>query len=174
MDITLLDDIISKVPNSTACGHTQNFICASLANPDFDGINYFSRGWTKYYISDCTFEIITVMKNFLDIYKYIALDIDIDYVVELEHATVICQTDHGYKIIDSYIRTRLCSIHDFEFEHLQNLITTPSISMWNKLWCCNEQLNDSFDYSDVHLSYMYFDPMSEPKLFEDGILIQKI
>ena len=105
--------------------------------------DYYSPHWiihTYYYRSS---DIVDILQEYLRKYGFVGFSL----FGGLEHGVVICHTDCGDVIADSYLQTRQAGFRkltDSFWLDLRDLIIEPTLDKWNRLWQCQEKPGDIF------------------------------
>jgi len=169
--------IISYIPKTnTRCSSTKDFIEAYLSQnwneqtmkkfpPMSDYSDYFgarthwiTHEYRKKYIC---FNTINKINGFLSKYGYLSVGLEFfpknsTHEYNLDHDFVVCQTDQGQVVCDSYLNTRPVEIRPFNLqETLTSLITTPTIENWNRIWksSCKGKIGDVYRLKTIEVSY---------------------
>ena len=189
-----LVNIISYIPKTnTCCEDTMNFISDVLSNnwdhkqmkdldikwdDDYDK-NYYSPHWisNKYCEEYLCLNSINEIDNYLIKYGYLSIHIylkfdrfPIWYDHQVDHTFVVCQTDKGQVICDSYVHTRPTEIRPFDLhESLASLIKNPTIKNWNRIWGSTH--SDKIDESCFPLSIkvLYYDVNRNTENYVNGV-----
>lgn len=174
-----LIEIISYIPKThTRCSSTKDFIEAYLdrtrsvclgvyrsQNLEHDIIIKFpfiydtrthriTHEYRKKYICLNT---IKKIDNILNKYGYISVGLEVySSNIKLDHEFIVCLTDKGQVICDSYLNTRPVEIRPFNlYQTLISLIKTPTIHNWNHIWksLCTGKIDDVYRLKSIEVSY---------------------
>lgn len=169
--ITKLEHIMS-FSNTYSCGDTQDFIASALSNnwddetlSDPKPNQYYNKHWIsnhchgEYINEDLIEEII----QHLDDCGYITIDIDYG---KYDHAFVVCNTEKGQVIIDSYVRVRKVECRPIDLRQmLLRLLHERSISTWNDIF--NVNMEDQTQHN-LDITYSYNDGIQDELLQVNG------
>lgn len=136
--VALLDTIVHNSPLiTTRCARTREYIIDCLSPCD--------GRWRISSVNSPTAYTVGEMKELVDKYRYLVVDIDYDdQGVYTGHTFILCATRDGYRIIDSYTDCRPISHRRFNFEDLRELVVQPSLERWNRVFICDEIVDDSY------------------------------
>ena len=167
--LTRLNDVKDNLPSGTRCGDTQEFIMDYLSQPETDTTE--GNKWSLYSVYNPDYNVMDNIEKLLVKYSYIALDINyVDKDVDVDHAYVLCTTDRGYYIIDSYVNCRAPSIRPFDFSLFRAFILLPSLKKWNDLWLCYETRKEySHNDTGIYLNYSFYDRDIVRKVMLNGV-----
>lgn len=140
-----LNEIIRHIPY-TKCADTQDFLCGALSN-NWDTHkmsfpspkDYYNPNWCNVSLNlkSDKHKLVDFIKQTLDKCGYMGIDVELCYGCEcecensFEHCMVLCNTEQGIVIIDSYIRLRTVDIRPLDVDVLLDLLQYPNISPWN-------------------------------------------
>jgi len=188
-----LTDIISYIPKEiTRCGDIEEFVRASLSKSwdqhtmkmksyhedlGLSCDDVYDPHWNLYEYREeyICLNIIDEIDNYLNKYGYLAVALELyndnDHFAMLNHAFVVCNTEQGQVICDSYINTHPVEIRPFNLhETLTSLITTPTINNWNRIWQSKHK-----DISNNNLEFFiemsYYDMNGNKEEYFNGVKV---
>lgn len=109
-----------------------------------------SKNGVSTYNGDTTLnDIIAFIEDNLNTYGMVSIDIGVScdqYKYGPEHSFVLIEIGHTIYIVDAYAKVRSCEYRIFDLHRFIELLKHPNdIMLWNKIFKCNETLNDGYD-----------------------------
>lgn len=151
---------------STNCGETQGDICNVFAH----NVKCFNHALQQLHLSPIQTEWEITQKYHLrqnehklsqiieDMQKQTAfakiLFVDIQICDHIGHFFTLINDQQETIIVDSYIDVRRASARRFQWSDLVDLLTHPSIDIWNDVFMCDEKPT-ILDENDMYIMYSY-------------------
>ena len=147
---------------------------------------YISPHWVyhEYTPNGTSFsEMYNEIEGFLTKYGFLRIAIyqkDYEKSNRLGHLFIVCNTDKGQVICDSYINVRGLEIQPFNLkEILTSVRSNMTIDKWNQIWHCNLwgsislSLSSSINY-EFDIEVAYHDITKEYSLYRDGVRLHDV
>lgn len=149
------------------CGDTNEIFSSALDNDwkhlEYDIDRYFNKdsvihtyykdasGYVKDHVVGREIRIIREPTNFTQILYQIEtslqknghVTISLTNSRRVDHAFELCKTENNdFYIADSYVGVHPPRVYSVNYEEILNLIEFPTLSEWNRLFCCFEKEKD--------------------------------